>query len=166
MKKIYRNPMLYYILVPCVAALWPLLVWIVYLPTAKRSYEEEEKSYNEAKLKMKGILGLDPTRLGLSDPNQADNKFDYATTVSGVARRCKIPDTDYTVSSKPIRTSGGKKSQSAKVVLKQVNITSFAEFLSNIQLSWASLQCESVTLTQKKGLPDMWKVDLDFKYYY
>jgi len=28
------------------------------------------------------------------------------------------------------------------------------------------LQCDTVTLTKKKGLPDMWKVDLDFKYYY
>ncbi len=166
MKDIYRNPMLYYILVPCVAALWPLLVWIVYLPAAKHSFEEEKKLYNEAQLKIAVILGLDSTRLELSDPNQADDKFDYATTVSGVARRCNIPATDYTVSSKPVRASGGKKSQSAKVVLKQVNITSFAQFLSNIQLRWASLQCDTVTLTKKKGLPDMWKVDLDFKYYY
>lgn len=166
MKDIYRNPMLYYILVPCLAALWPLLVWIVYLPAAKHSFEEEKKLYKEAQLKITAILGLDPTRLERSDPNQVAEKFDYATAVSGVARRCKIPATDYTVSSRPIRPSGGKKSQSAMVVLKQVSIKSFAEFLSNIQLRWASLECESVTLTKKKGVPDMWKVNLDFKYYY
>jgi hypothetical protein len=166
MKDIYRNPMLYYILVPCVAALWPLMVRLVYLPAAIKGFEAEQKSYNEAKLKMTAILGLDSTRLELSDANQSDDKFNYDTTISSVARRCNIAATDYTVSSKPIRTSGGKKSQSAKVVLKQVDITRFAEFLSNIQLRWASLQCESVTLTRKKGLPDAWKVDLDFKYYY
>ncbi len=166
MKDIYRNPMLYYILVPCVAALWPLLVWAVYLPAAKHGFEEEKKSYNEAQLKITAILGLDPTRLERSDPNQADDKFDYATAVSGVARRCNIPATDYTVSSRPARTSGGKKSQSAMVVLKQVKIASFADFLSKMQLRWASLQCDTVTLTKKKGLPDMWKVNLDFKYYY
>jgi hypothetical protein len=158
--------MLYYILVPCVAALWPLLVWILYLPAAEHKFELEKQSYNEAKLKMASILLLDSTRLELSGANQADDKFDYATTVSSVARKCNIPATDYTVSSKPARTSSGKKSQSAKVVLKQVNITSFAQFISNIQLRWASLQCESVTLTKKKGLPDIWKADLDFKYYY
>ncbi|OHB63193.1 MAG: hypothetical protein A2168_03435 [Planctomycetes bacterium RBG_13_50_24] len=166
MKNIYRNPMLYYILVPCLAALWPLLVGVVYLSAAKHGFEDEKKAYNEAELKIAAILALDPTRLELSDPNQTDEKFDYATTVSGVARRCNIAPTDYTVSSKPVRTSGGKKSQNAMVVLKQVDIGSFAEFLSQIQLRWANLQCESVTLTKKKGLPDAWKVDLDFKYYY
>ena len=166
MKDIYRNPMLYYILVPCVAALWPLLVWAVYLPAAERNFTEEKYQYKEAQLKITAILGLDPTRLERSDPNQTDDKFDYATVVSGVARRCNIPAIDYSVSSRPARTSGGKKSQSAMVVLKQVNITRFAEFLSNIQLRWASLQCDTVTLTQKKGLPDVWKVNLDFKYYF
>ncbi|OEU66274.1 MAG: hypothetical protein BBJ57_00790 [Desulfobacterales bacterium PC51MH44] len=170
MKDIYRNPMLYYILVPCVAALWPLLVWAVYLPAAERNFTEEENQYKEAQLTMTAILELDPTRLERSDPNKTSDKFDYDTAVSGVARRCNIPATDYTVSSrparKPVRKSGGKKSQSAMVVLKQVNITSFADFLSKIQLRWASLQCDTVTLTKKKGLPDVWRVDLDFKYYY
>lgn len=166
MKSIIRNPMLYYILVPCISALWPLLVGAVYLPAAKRGFEEEQKAYNEAQQKIAAILALDPARLEFSDPNQTEEKFDYATTVSGVARRCNIAPTDYTVSSKPVRTSSGKKSQGAMVVLKQVDIGSFAEFLSQIQLRWANLQCESVTLTRKKGLPDAWKVDLDFKYYY
>ena len=166
MKEIYKNPMLYYILVPCVAALWPLLVWAVYLPGAERDYEQKAAQYIEAQVKIAAILGRDPTRLELADPNKTADKFDYATAVSDVARRCKISATNYTVSSKPIRTSSGKKSQSAKVALKQVNIASFADFLSKIQLRWANLQCESVTLTQKKGLKDAWKVDLDFKYYY
>ena len=166
MKEIYKNPMLYYILVPCVAALWPLLVWAVYLPGAERDYEQKAAQYIEAQVKIAAILGRDPTRLELADPNKTADKFDYATAVSDVARRCKISATNYTVSSKPIRTSSGKKSQSAKVVLKQVNIAAFADFLSKIQLRWANLQCESVTLTKKKGLKDAWKVDLDFKYYY
>ncbi len=166
MKDIYKNPILYYILVPCMAALWPLLVWVVYLPAAEHDYKLEESQYIEAKVTIKAILGRDPTRLELADPNKTSEKFDYATAVSDIARRCRISAINYTVSSKPIRTSSGKKSQSAKVVLKQVKITSFAKFLSKIQLRWANLQCESVTLTQKKGLKDVWKVDLDFKYYY
>ncbi len=166
MKDIYKNPMLYYILVPCMAALWPLLVWAVYLPGAKSDYKQEESQYIEAKVTIAEILGRDPTRLEFADPNKTADKFDYATAVSDIARRCTIAATNYTVSSKPIRTSSGKKSQSAKVVLKQVPIASFADFLSKIQLRWANLQCDSVTLTQKKGLKDVWKVDLDFKYYF
>ncbi|MGB2810112.1 MAG: hypothetical protein WBC22_20395 [Sedimentisphaerales bacterium] len=166
MKEIYKNPMLYYILVPCMAALWPLLVWAVYLPAAERDFKEERSQYDDANDIILEILALDPTRLELADPNKTADKFDYATAVSDVARRCWIPATNYTVSSKPERSSSGKKSQSATVVLKQVDISSFANFLSKIQLRWANLQCESVTLTQKKGLKDVWKVDLDFKYYY
>jgi len=166
MKDIYKNPILYYILVPSLAALWPLLVWAVYSPAAQDNLKEEMKQYEEAQAKIDTILDSDPTRLELADPNKTADRFDYDTAVSDVARRCKIPATNYTVSSKPVRTSSGKKSQSAKVVLKQVNIAVFADFLSKIQLRWASLECENVTLTKKKGLADMWKVDLDFKYYY
>lgn len=166
MKDIYKNPMLYYILVPCMAALWPLLVWAMYLPAAERDFKEERSQYDDANDIILEILALDPTRLELTDPNKNADKFDYATAVSDIARRCRIPATNYTVSSKPERSSSGKKSQSATVVLKQVDISSFANFLSKIQLRWANLQCESVTLTQKKGLKDVWKVDLDFKYYY
>ena len=166
MKDIYKNPMLYYIVVPCIAALWPLLVWAVYLPAAERNFTEERNQYKEAQVTVAAILGRDPTRLELADPNKTADKFDYDTAVSDVARRCRISATNCTVSMKPARTSSGKKSQSATVGLKQVPIASFADFLSKIQLRWANLQCENVTLTQKKGLKDVWKVDLGFKYYY
>jgi hypothetical protein len=162
MKEIYKNPMLYYILVPCMAALWPLLVWAVYLPAAKSDLKEGMDQYKEAQVKIATILESDPTRLENDDPNKTADKFDYATAVSNVARRCSISATNYTVSSKP----SGKKSQSATVVLKEINIAKFANFLSKIQLRWANLQCESVTLTQKKGLKDVWKVDLNLKYYF
>ena len=166
MKDIYKNPTLYYILVPCLVALWPLLVWAVYLPGAKRGYEREEAQYREAQVKILTILGRDPARLEFADPNKTADKFDYATAVNDIARMCGISAINYTVSSRPARTSGGKKSKSATVALKQVDITSFATFLSKIQLRWANLQCDSVTLTQKKGLVDVWKVDLDFKYFF
>jgi hypothetical protein len=166
MKDIYKNPILYYILVPCLVALWPLLVWAVYLPGAKSSYKQEADQYLEAQLTIATILERDPARLELTDPNKTTDKFDYATAVGDVARMCGISAINYTVSSKPVRTSGGKKSKSAKVVLKDIDIKRFASFLSKIQLRWANLQCESVTLTQKKGLVDVWKVDLDFKYFF
>lgn len=166
MKDIYKNPMLYYIVVPCIAALWPLLVWAVYLPAAERNFTEERSQYKAAQVTVAAILGCDPTRLELADPNKTADKFDYDTAVSDVARRCRISATNYTVSTKPIRPSSDKKSQNATVVLKQVDITSFSEFLSKIQLRWANLQCDRVILIQKKGLIDVWRVDLDFKYYY
>jgi len=166
MKEIYKNPTLYYILVPVVAALWPLLIWGVYLPAAANNWQVEGAQYSEAQSIMAEILALDPDRLEFADSQNAAAEFDYASAVEKIASLCRIPSTHYKLSSGIIITSGGQKSQSAKVGLKQVDITKFAKFLSTIQLRWANLQCAQVKLTKKKGLPDTWDVDLDFKYYY
>jgi len=166
MKDIYKNPTLYYVLVPVAAALWPLLVWGVYLPGAKHKWQAEEKQYNKAQDVIAEILAIDPDRLDFADSQDTSAEFDYANAVEKVADLCGIPSTSYKLSSGIILTSGGQKSQSADVSLKQVKITKFAEFLSTLQLRWAGLQCSGVKLTKIKGMPDSWNVDLDFKYYY
>ena len=167
MKEIYKNPTLYYILAPVIAALWPLLIWGVYLPAAEHNWQVERTQYNKAQSVIAEILALDPDRLEFADSQNAAAEFDYASAVEKVANLCGIPSTSYKLSSRPIiDDSGGQKSQSAKVGLRQVDITKFAKFLSTIQLRWANLQCARVKLTKKKGLPDTWDVDLDFTYYY
>jgi hypothetical protein len=166
MKDFYKNPTLYYILTPVIVALWPLLIWGVYLPAAGHSWQVETSRYSEGQNIIKEILALDPDRLKFADSNNASAEFDYAGAIEKTAGLCKIPPTNYKLSSGIIITSAGQKSQSAKVGLKQVDITKFAKFLSTLQLRWANLQCAQVKLTKKKGLPDTWDVDLDFKYYY
>ena len=49
MKDIYKNPIFYYILVPVLITLWPLLIWGVYLPEAERSWKDDEADYKKAK---------------------------------------------------------------------------------------------------------------------
>ena len=147
-------------------ALWPLLIWAVYLPQAEENWKAEKARYKKAQKIMEKILDIDPDRLEFADSKTGAAEFDYATAVDKTAGLCRISATNYNISSKPVRTAGGQKSQGALVVLKDVDITKFANFLSAIQLRWANLQSEKVTLTKKKGLPDTWKVDLDFKYYY
>jgi hypothetical protein len=166
MKQIYKHPTLYYILAPVIVALWPLLIWGVYLPTVEHNWQVERTRYNEAQSIMAEILALDPDRLEFADSETATAEFDYASAVEKAADLCKIPSTNYKLSSGIIITSSGQKSQRAKVDLKQVDITKFAKFLSTIQLRWANLQCSRVKLTKKKGLPNTWDVDLDFTYYY
>jgi len=166
MKDIFRNPIFYYILVPAILALWPLLVWAVYLPGAGRSWEQEKSEYTKAQEIMVEILTLDPDRLAFADSNAVPVDFSYANTVDKVATLCRIPAANYKLSSGIIITSDKQKSQGAKVGLKDVDIETFAKFLSTIQLRWAKLQCTQVKLTKKKPLPDRWDVDIDFKYYY
>jgi hypothetical protein len=166
MKEIFKNPILYYILAPAAVALWPLLIWGVYLPAAGRNWETEKSQYDQAQGIIKEILAIDPERLKFSDSNNPSVEFDYASAIDKTTGSCGIPPSNYTINSGIIVTTAGQKSQSAKVDLKGVDITKFAKFLSTVQLRWANLQCTQVKLTKRKGLPDTWDVALDFKYYY
>jgi hypothetical protein len=166
MKDIYKNPILYYILIPVLVGLWPLLIWTVYLPNVKRSWNTDREQYNKAQKLMLEILTLDPDRLKFTDSNNSEAEFDYAIAIDRVATLCKIPPANYKLSSGIMITSGGQKSQSAKVDLRDIDIAKFARFLSTIQLRYSNLQCSRVKLTKKKALADLWDADIDFKYYY
>jgi hypothetical protein len=168
MKDIYKNPILYYIVVPVIAGLWPLLVWAIYLPAAQKDVEEQIAQYNKAEPIMMEILTLEPDRLEFADANDTAADFTYGEAIDRVASLCRIPPSKYNLSSAMIITTNDKKSQSASVDLKQVDIRKFARFLSMMQLRWANLQCEQLKLTKKQNLPDndMWDVDIKFKYYY
>lgn len=166
MKEVYKNPILYYVAVPALVALWPVVICFVYLPDAEKTLGDEMKSYSEAQRKMAGILLLDPGRLNSGDPNTGSADFNYLVEVEKMARLCKIPAANYSFGSRPPRAPSGQKSQIANVELKDIDITRFARFLSTLQLRWANLQCEKVSLEKKKGSPDKWDVELGFKYYY
>lgn len=165
-KDIYKNPTSYYILIPAVVALWPLLIWGASLPAANDRLDKELNDYKKAKAIMEEILELDPDRLQLADSKANIDEFDYARAVQQVANLCSITSANYRLNSGILITSGGQKSQSANIALKQVDIEKVAKFLSTIQLRWANLQCNRIKLTKKKGLPDAWDADLEFKYYY
>ena len=164
MKDIYKNPILYYILVPAIVGLWPLLVWAIYLPAADKNLEDQQDQLREAEAIMMEILTLDPDRS--ADANDTPAEFTYDRAVERVARLCGISPSKYKLNPGMPMTIGGQKSQSANVSLKQVDIKRFSEFLDKIQFRWANLQCNRVKLTQKPSLPDMWDVDIGFQYYY
>jgi hypothetical protein len=164
MRDIIKNPILYYILVPAAIALWPLLAWAVYLPRAHRICEKERSDYIKAQEVMMEILTLDPDRLAFTDSNTAPAEFSYANAIDKVATLCKMPSTNYKLSSGIIIKTQNEKSQNAKVSLKDVDVPTFARFLSTLQLRWVKLQCTNVKLTKKKALPDKWDIDIDFKY--
>ncbi|MBN2315101.1 MAG: hypothetical protein JXM79_14320 [Sedimentisphaerales bacterium] len=167
MKDLYKNPVLYYVLIPVIVGLWPLLVWAVYLPKAKKNVNEHILQYKQAEPVMMEILTLDPDRLEFVDTNDNAAEFSWSS-VDQVANRCKIPEKKCELRSGMKIKTGGQENQSATVNLREVGITEFSEFLSMIQLRWVNLQCERVKLTKKENLPDndLWDVDITFKYYY
>jgi len=166
MKDIYKNPLFFYILVPVIAALWPVIIWGVYLPATRARFGNDEEQYHKAQQVIDELLAADPERVDFTQEKGASAAFDYATAVQQTAEFTSIPAAGYRLSSSPVITSEGQKNQSANVALKDVDITKAARFLSTIQLRWSSLQCTKVTLRKKKGLPDSWDVDFTFKYFY
>ncbi len=165
-REIYKNPMFYYILVPALAALWPAIIWGVYLPAARAGLTEEMEQYTKAEQLIEELLAADPERLNAARGKQTAAGFDYATAVQQAAEFCSIPADNYKLSSGIIVKSEGQKSQPANISLKGVEVTKAARFLSTIQLRWSGLQCTKITLRKNKGLPDAWDVDMTFKYYY
>ncbi len=168
MKDLHKNPILYYILVPVLAGIWPLLVWATYLPDAKRVLSNEVGASQDVQAQALDILRLDPDRVDLADANDAGDEFSYATAVDKVAGICSIPASKYKLNTGMIITKDKQKSQSAHLRLEQVGMVQFARFLSLIQLRWGTLQCDSATLSKVKAeaQPDIWTVEIDFKYYF
>jgi len=166
MREIYKNPMFYYLLIPVLVGLWPVLVWGVYLPRVERDQEVEQGLLIEGQTQIVDILRLDAGRLNFADANDVAGEFSYPSAVDRVANLCRIPASNCTYQAGSIITSAGKRRQDARIKLTDVSIVQTAEFLYTIQARWVHLTCEKVKLTKKKGMPDQWEVDLDMVYYY
>ena len=165
MKDLLKNPLLYYILIPVLIGLWPLLVGTVYLPKTEKSWDDLKDQYLKTELVIQEILTLDPDRLEFAGSANKDEEFDYATAVVNVASKHGIPPAQYTLNSKGIVTTKGQKTQNARISLKEVDITKFTQFLSTLQLQ-PGIQCTNIKLTKKKNALDSWDIDLEFKYYF
>jgi hypothetical protein len=167
MREIYKNPMLYYLLIPVLVGIWPLLVWGVYLPKAEDDRGKEAALCVQGQVDVNDILSIDPDRPKMTTKNLVPTEFSYGAAVDRVANLCKIPTSNWTSAAGNIIVSGGKKRQDARVKLTNVGISQAAKFLSTIQSMWPSrLTCENVKLQKKKGMPDQWDVDFSFLYYY
>lgn len=168
MKDIYKNPILYYIAVPAIVGLWPLLVWAIYLPNTQKDVKELMDQYKRAEPIMMDILTLEPDRLQFTDANDTAADFTYGEAIDRIASLCRIPPSKYNVNSGKIIAARGQDSQNASIDLKEIDIQRFAKFLSMLQLRWANLQCERLKLTKKQNLSDndLWDIDIELKYYY
>ena len=165
-RELFKNPTFYYILIPVLSGLWPIWVGLISLPGAAQNWVVEEKQRVNAEKIITEILTLDSERLQLAGTHSKSGKFNYATAVYQVAKICGIRDDNCELSSGVPTKVGDQDVQTGKVTLEKVDIEKFAEFLSMMQLRWPNLQCTQLKLTKQKGLPDLWKGNLTFKYYY
>jgi len=166
MKEIYKNPLLYYIVVPVLLAFWPLLVWGIYLPKTEGQLQDLCMQFKKGQGQIAKILELDQDRLDYSDSQNQRKEFDYPAAVAQIAGDIGISPNNYRINTGMTRVSQGRKTQTAKVVLEHMPVEKFARFLSTMQLRWSGLQCDKVKLTSQEGEKNKWQVDLDFTYFY
>jgi hypothetical protein len=138
------------------------------LPQSKEILSNEVKYSNDGQVAALEILRLDPERLSFADANNTGDEFSYATAVDKVAGMCGIPASKYKLSTGPLMKKDKQRTQSAHLRFDQVSMVPFAKFLSLMQLRWSALQCDEIKLNKVKaeGQPDLWTVDVDFKYYF
>ena len=162
----FKNPNFYYVLLPLAAALWAVYAWSVSLPAAESNWGKKQKQYEEAQDWITKILALAPQRLEYQTQQGASRDFDYAAGVQEFAASCQIPPSDYSLQAGRETKRGGRRTKSANLQIKPIDVGKFADFLSRMLFRWPDLQCEQLKLTKQKGGPDVWKADIKFTYYY
>lgn len=167
MRDIHKEPLFYYIAVPLAVSIWPLLLWFVYLPGLDQQWQQQKQEYIEAQVIMQRILRLDgENRLAFDVESQAGEQFDYANAVSQASQAVGIPSRQVRLSTGMPIVSQGQRSQSADVILEDVSIKAFAEFVATIQLRWADLQCTQIRLQSQGDDSDNWRADVKFQYFF
>lgn len=162
----FKNPVFFYVLIPVVAAAWPLLVWGRYLPAAQKNLARWKGWFPDVNALAVEILRLEPDRLIEGAP-QVKEQFDYLTAISRAATKSGIPSGSYPhTTGMMARSSKGQQTQTATVTLKGVDIVQACKFLSTIQLDWPHLECTSIKLLQDKGTLDRWTVTMGLEYFY
>ncbi|MDD5458480.1 MAG: hypothetical protein PHF37_03710 [Phycisphaerae bacterium] len=165
MNEFYKHPLFYFIAVPIVLILWPLLLWTVYLPRVQTDFKKQIEQYEKALPVMTEILSVDSDRLDFAGKD-ASVDFDYATAINKVAQSCQIPEAGYKLNAGLVISSGGQKSQTANLDLQDIDIERFANFISTMQVRWSNLQCTKLNLRKVKGTKNTWDVDIQMKYYF
>ena len=166
MKDYLRNPNLYFLAVPLLTVCWALYAYAIQVPSANKTWEEQEKDYTISKKYITNILELAPERLEYKKSDDKADEFDYARVIATYAKQHGIPSKNYKViSRKPVKKSG-KRTQSADITIETIDIQKLASFLSRMLGRWPGLECEQLSLAKLRQGKDNWKVTLKLTYRY
>ena len=166
MKEYYKKPNFYYVLIPVIAGVWMITVWMLTLPTAEKKWQQIEEQYTNAQKQIDKIPLLDADRLDYEKQKSQSGEFDYSNTVEQFAKLWKIPSTKYDLQVRRETKRGKRKTKSANISIKDVDIETFSQFLSTLLLRWPDLQCDQLKLTKMPAGPDSWKANLKLTYNY
>ena len=167
MKIDYKNPMLYYIAVPVVAGLWAVLAGLVFYPDSIKTWESEKADYAAVEKRIKQLVELQPKRLAYKVDGKAKSEdFDFTNTIDDFAQLFSISPSNYSLNVRAETKRAGRKTRSAAITIKNIEIERASQFISAMLVRWTDLKCESLGLERVKNTKNRWKVDMKLTYYY
>jgi hypothetical protein len=146
--------------------LWALLAWAVLLPETDSQWQKQVQENKKARSIITKILVLDPDRINYEQQKDKVVEFDYSTSVEQFAEKCRIAPSNYDLNARLIVKRGDKKIKTGDLVIKSVDIETFAKFLSSMLIRWPDLQCNQLNFTKLKNAKDLWQVRIKFIYNY
>lgn len=166
-KEQLKNPNLYYIAVPAIAAVWALLAGAVFYPGSVDAWQEDAKTeYEKSQEYIEKILAIQPQRLQYQGDSKTSGKFDFGKVIDTLTQLFQISPSKFTLNVRPEVPKGGKRAKTATMNIKEINIEKMARFLSAMLTGWPDLKCDVLGLEKAKTGKDNWNVDLTLTYYY
>ena len=166
MKATFKNPNLYYILVPVLTAVWAVMAGFVFYPNSVKAYEEDIKpEYERTQEWIEKILTIQPQRLQFIGPDGTGRPFDFGEVITTLTLAFDIPTSRYTLNVRGEVSRAGKKARTATIEIKEINIEKMARLLSTMLSGWPDLKCELIGLEKAKTGKDNWNVDMTLTYY-
>ncbi|MCI0499198.1 MAG: hypothetical protein L0Y36_05915 [Planctomycetales bacterium] len=166
MKKMLKNPTLYYIAAPAAAALWVLLAGFVFYPKSVEACQDAQTELRKTEELIRKMVALKPKLLEKIDKSGKAEVFDFTKTINESAQLFSISPSNYTSNVRGQVNRAGRPSRSAAVTIKSIDIERLAAFLSSLLVRWSDLKCESLSLDKGKAGKNDWKAEMTLTYYY
>ncbi len=168
MKDKLKNPNLYYILMPVVAGIWAILAGFVFYPKSVKAWQEDAKpDYKQAQELMLKIIKIEPERLLTKEIKTGkDGEIDFGSAVDTLTQLLDIHTSKYTLSvQKPVKKAG-KKSRTAAMTIKEIDIESTGRFISAMLALSPDIKCDVVSIDKAKSGKDNWNITIRMSHVY
>lgn len=163
----FRDPNMYYILVPVLAAMWAVTAGLVMYPKSVKAWKESEAEYAKAQSLMDQLVTLQPERLAYKvDENAKSQDFDFTKTINEFAQALSISPSNYNLTVRSEANRAGRKTRSATISIKTIDIEKLSQFLSALLLRWPDLKCDTLSFSKIKDAKNNWQADISLTYFY
>jgi hypothetical protein len=167
MNKALKNPNVYYIGIPAIAALWAVIAGMMLYPKSVNALKDSKTDYQKAQKIIEELVSLEPKRLTFKvDENTKSEDFDFTKTINEFAKAYSISPSDYNIVVRGESRRAKRIARSASISIKKIDIEKLAQFLSAMLFKWPDLNCDTLSFDKIKDNKNSWSATISLTYYY